>query len=83
MLDVHNGKLNICEIHNGTEFLGTSIKPYRTYTSRKTIKRIKNNLNNLDFSKPYKIIMSINSYLGIKFVYMNLLKTWENFSNWR
>lgn len=65
MLDLHNGKLNICEIHNGTEFLGTFIKPYRTYTSRKTIKRIKNNLNNLDFSKPYKIIMSINSYLGI------------------
>lgn len=30
-----------------------------------------------------QIMEELLIFLGIKFVYMNLLKAWENFSNWR
>jgi len=39
-LDLHLGKLRISEVHKGIEFLGVFIKPYRIYTSRKTLSRI-------------------------------------------
>lgn len=64
-LDLHLGKLRISEVHKGIEFLGVFIKPYRIYTSRKTLSRIEQKLDLLDFKKPQKVIRSVNSYLGI------------------
>lgn len=43
-LELHIGKLEIQEVHQGVEFLGAYIKPYRIYTSRKTVERIRQNL---------------------------------------
>lgn len=66
LLEIHDGKTKITNVKHGIEFLGAFIKPYRTYISNKTLKRIKNKLfkmqndgikNNPTFS--------INSYLGI------------------
>ena len=66
LLDIHDGKTKITNVKHGVEFLGAFIKPYRTYISNKTLKRIKNKLfkmqNDGIKSDP---TFSINSYLGI------------------
>ena len=64
-LDLHMGKLQISEVHHGVEFLGCFIKPYRTYISNHALKRMKQKIARLDFSKPWKVVRSVNSYLGI------------------
>lgn len=64
-LDLHMGKLQISEVHHGIEFLGSYIRHYRTYVSRNTLQRIEKKIALLDFSKPQKILRSVNSYLGI------------------
>jgi len=64
-LELHRGKLEISEVHNGTEFLGAYIKPWRTYISNHSLERMKKKILEFDFSKPWKIVRSINSYLGI------------------
>lgn len=67
-LDLHMGKLQISEVPHGVEFLGCFIKPYRTYISNHALKRMKQKIARLDFSKPWKVVRSVNSYLGI-FIY--------------
>lgn len=64
-LDLHMGKLTISEVHKGIEFLGAYIKPWRTYVSRRTLERVIKKLALLDFTKPTKVLRSVNSYLGI------------------
>lgn len=64
-LDIHMGKLNISEVHKGVEFLGAYIKPWRIYLSRDCIKRIEKKIKYLDFTKPSRVLRSVNSYLGI------------------
>lgn len=66
LLDIHDGKTKITNIKQGIEFLGAFIKPYRTYISNKTLKRIKCKLfkmqnDGIDSDPTF----SINSYLGI------------------
>lgn len=64
-LDLHMGKLEITEVHHGVEFLGAFIRPYRTYISNHALQRIIRKISEFDFSKPWKVIRSVNSYLGI------------------
>lgn len=64
-LELHMGKLQISEVHEGVEFLGAYIRPWRTYISRRTLERIIKKLALLDFTKPMKVLRSVNSYLGI------------------
>lgn len=64
-LDLHMGKLEISEVHHGVEFLGSFIKPYRTYISHHALERMKRKIADFDFSRPWKVIRSVNSYLGI------------------
>ena len=64
-LELHMGKLEISEVHNGVEFLGTFIKPYRTYISNHSLERMKKKICDFDYSKPDKVVRSVNSYLGI------------------
>lgn len=64
-LELHRGKLTISEVHQGVEFLGSFIKPWRIYISRHSLQRIELKLKMLDFSSPKKVLRSINSYLGI------------------
>ena len=64
-LELHMGKLEIAEVHHGVEFLGAYIKPYRTYISNHALKRMKRKIADFDFSKPWKVVRSVNSYLGI------------------
>ncbi len=64
-LELHMGKLEISEVHHGVDFLGAYIRPWRTYVSRHSLERIKDKLALLDFKKPWKVLRSVNSYLGI------------------
>ena len=64
-LELHMGKLEISEVHRGIEFLGAFIKPWRTYISNHSLRRIERKVAKLDLTKPWKVIRSINSYLGI------------------
>ena len=62
-LDINCGKTTITNVKYGVEFLGAYIKPYRTYISNASLRRIKTKLS-LIGSKS-NIVNSINSYLGI------------------
>lgn len=64
-LDLHMGKLEVSEVHHGTEFLGAFIKSWRTYTSNHALERMERKISEFDYSKPWKVIRSVNSYLGI------------------
>lgn len=63
-LELHMGKLHISEVRRGVEFLGTFIKPWRSYVSRKTLSRMQLKIRQFDYGKPQKILRSVNSYLG-------------------
>ena len=64
-LELHKGKLEISEVHRGVEFLGAYILPWRTYVSNHSLQRIKKKIAAFDYSKPWVVVRSINSYLGI------------------
>ncbi len=64
-IDLHMGKLEMSEVHKGIEFLGAYIKPWRIYLSNHSLRRIERKVSQLDISKPWRVIRSINSYLGI------------------
>ena len=64
-LELHMGKLRIQEIHQGVEFLGAFVKPYRDYVSNKTLERIREKLQQLDLSNAHQVTTTVNSYLGI------------------
>ena len=64
-LDMHMGKLEVSEVHRGAEFLGAYIKPWRTYLSNHALERIRKKIARFDYEKPWKVLRSVNSYLGI------------------
>ena len=64
-LQLHMGKLHIREVHQGVEFLGAFLKPYRDYVSRSTFERIAFRLQQLDLQDEAKAQRTIDSYLGI------------------
>lgn len=64
-LELHMGKLEVSEVHHGVEFLGVFIKPYRTYISNHSLERMKKKISEFDYSRPMKVLRSVNSYLGI------------------
>jgi hypothetical protein len=64
-LQLHMGKLHIREVHQGVEFLGAFLKPYRDYVSRSTFERIILKLQQLDLQDEVKAQRTIDSYLGI------------------
>lgn len=58
--------MTITNIKQGIEFLGAFMKPYITYISNKTLKRIKYKLFKMQNDGIYSdTTFSINSYLGI------------------
>ena len=64
-LDMHMGKTIVSSVHNGVEFLGVYVKPFRSYIARKTLKRIEQGMRKMDFSFVKHAVRTINSYLGI------------------
>ena len=64
-LELHMGKLTVSNTNKGVEFLGVYIKPWRTYISRDTLSRISKRIMLMDMKKASKVVLSVNSYLGI------------------
>ena len=64
-LQVHMGKLHIREVHQGVEFLGAFLKPYRDYISNKTLERMTARIQSLDLHDEEKAQRTMDSYLGI------------------
>lgn len=64
-LELHKGKLEVSEVHRGVEFLGAYIKPWRTYISNHSLRRMEKKIADFDYSKPWLVVRSVNSYLGI------------------
>ena len=64
-LQLHMGKLHIREVHQGVEFLGAFLKPYRDYVSRRTLERMTARIQSLDLRDEEKAQRTIDSYLGI------------------
>lgn len=78
-LELHMGKLQLSEVHRGVEFLGTFIKPYRTYVSNHTLERIRKSLNLLLHPQPVKtdvrVTHPLNSRRGRKISPTRLLRS--------
>lgn len=65
-LALHPHKTRVIDARYGVEFLGAYIKPFRTYISSSSLKRIKKSLQTIPNDKDYKKLKSsINSYLGV------------------
>ena len=65
-LEIQKKKTHIINVKYGVEFLGAFIKPYRTYISNKTVKRMNKNLYSFKIHGTNKNVSNmVNSYLGI------------------
>jgi RNA-directed DNA polymerase len=65
-LELHMGKTKIINVKYGVEFLGAFVKPYRTYISNTTFKRMKNKISKYKNGNISETpLPNINSYLGI------------------
>ena len=64
-LKVHPFKTRIFDVYHGVEFLGAYIKPFRTYISSSTLKRIKKKLIDINVQDKKYLQSSINSFLGV------------------
>lgn len=65
-LEIQKKKTIIVDYRCGVEFLGGFIKPYRTYLSNKTIKRVNKNLYHFQhYGTDKNINNMVNSYIGM------------------
>lgn len=64
-LAVNEDKLQIIDTRYGVEFLGSYVKPYRTYISNLSLKRMKRKVRYLDKSEPKYFESAVNSFLGV------------------
>lgn len=74
-LSLHDGKLRICDVRQGVEFLGAYLKPHRRYVSNETLRRMESNvhcslcnvhlLRSTPYSSLFSLFSSLNSYLGV------------------
>ena len=64
-LSLHRGKTHVVDVRQGVQFLGSFVKPYRTYISNKTVARIKQTLRQLNIRDRQHASFSVNSYLGV------------------
>ncbi len=64
-LEINLQKTRIYDAYHGVEFLGAYIKPFRTYISSSSLKRIKRKLNNIEIKDKKHLQSSINSFLGV------------------
>lgn len=64
-LDLHMGKVCICRSTQGVEFLGAYVRPWNITPSAASLRHIHRHLREMDFSRPDKVVRTVNSYLGI------------------
>ncbi len=64
-LDVNMNKLRIVDAYYGVEFLGAYIKPFRTYISNSSLRRIRSKVKRNKYEDYASLSASINSFLGV------------------
>ena len=64
-LKIHPYKTRIFDAYQGIEFLGAYIKPFRTYISSSSLRRIKKKLIDCKIQDKKHLQSSINSFLGV------------------
>ena len=64
-LRININKTRIYDAYHGIEFLGAYIKPFRTYISSSSLKRIKRKVNKCDIRNRKRLQSSVNSFLGV------------------
>jgi len=64
-LSVNPDKLKIVDVRHGVLFLGAFLKPYRSYVSSATLRRMRRKLNALDKSDARCASASVSSFLGV------------------
>jgi len=64
-LSVNPDKLKIVDVRHGVLFLGAFLKPYRSYVSSATLRRMRRKLNALDKSDARRASASVSSFLGV------------------
>lgn len=64
-LEINLHKTRIYDVYHGVEFLGAYIKPFRTYISSSSLRRIKSKVNKCDIKNRKRLQSSINSFLGV------------------
>ena len=64
-LEINLRKTRIYDVYHGVEFLGAYIKPFRTYISSSSLKRIKKKVKHIDARNKKHLQSSLNSFLGV------------------
>ena len=64
-LEISTDKTRIYDVKYGVEFLGAYIKPFRTYVSTASLKRIKRRIKSQPTNDLLRFQSSANSYLGV------------------
>lgn len=65
-LSLHEGKLRLCDVRQGVEFLGAFLKPWRRYVSNATLRRMKPKIRRLaTFTDRDRLLSTMNSLLGV------------------
>lgn len=63
-LSLHKGKLHVIDVRYGVGFLGAFVKPFRTYVSNSTLRRMLLSISKLNMNDKESVYRSVNSYLG-------------------
>ena len=64
-LELHMGKLHVTKAQQGAEFLGGYVKPYTTYISTASLRRMKESVDAMNTKHPQNTWASVCSFLGI------------------
>lgn len=64
-LHLNEKKTKIYDAYNGISFLGSYLMPHRSYTDNGTLKRIKQNIKNLNPKSLIELSCKVNSLLGV------------------
>lgn len=64
-LKIHPNKTQIYNARYGVEFLGAFIKPFRTYVSSSSLRRMARRMKTLPMDNALHLESSVNSYLGV------------------
>ncbi len=64
-LSLNKRKLHIADARHGVQFLGAYIKPFRTYISNDSLRRIRQKLKTNRYTDYAQMDASVNSFLGV------------------
>ena len=64
-LELNEDKVRVVDAYKGVEFLGAYVKPYRTYPSTRSLRRMRGRMKSLDWmERPRRIQARVNSMMG-------------------